>query len=136
MRKNFRSKLNGYRFLMYSNHPMNCTIRDSASTEITACRSRLNTNRTNTLQVTFTTKETNKILNLSLILPSHANKLKFNRLRQWNIKHGHRIWSSSPENLNFSPYNKTEISCQKIRNNHQITIAKKTKCVYILDSSC
>ena len=70
---------------------MNWTIRDKAKTEITACKSQLNTNNTNTLHVTFIIKETNKILNLSLIFPSPANKLKFNQLKQLNIKHGHKI---------------------------------------------
>lgn len=114
---------------------MNWIHHDSASTVITACKSKLNTNKTNTLQVTFIIRETNKILNLSLIFQSPANKLKFNQLKHWNIKHGHKIWSNSHENLNFSPYNKTEISCPNTKNIHHITSAKNEKCVYIVDSS-
>ncbi len=60
---------------------MNWITRDNARTVITACKSRLNTNKTNTLHVTFIIRETNKILNLSLIFPSPANKLKFNQLK-------------------------------------------------------
>ena len=70
---------------------MNCTIRERASTVITACKSRLSTNKTKTLQVTFIIRENNKIVNLSLIFPSPANKLKFNQLKHWNIKQGHKI---------------------------------------------
>ena len=127
--------MNGYSFLIHINHQTNWTIRERARTVITACKSKLSTNRTKTLQVTFTISETNNILNLSLIFPSPASKLKFNQLKHWNIKHGHKIWSNSHENLNFSPYNKTEISCQNTKKIHHITIAKNAKCVYIVDSS-
>lgn len=120
---------------MYINHQINWTIHDSASTVITACKSRLSTNKTKTLQVTFTIKETNRILNLSLIFHNPANKLKFNQLKQWKIKQGHRIWSNSHENLNFSQYKRTEISCQNTKNIHHTTSAKNAKCVYIIDSS-
>ena len=101
---------------------------------ITACISKLNTNSTSTLQTTLTTNETNKILNLSLILPSHANSQKFNQLKQVNIKHGHKICNNSHENLNFSQNNNTEISCQNTKNIHHITIDKADKHVYIRDS--
>lgn len=110
-------------------------IRDNAKIEITACKSKLNTNNANTLHVTFIIKETNKILNLSLIFPSPASKLKFSQLKQLNIKHGHKIWSNSHENLNFSQYSKTEISCQNTKNIHHATIAKNAKWLYIIDSS-
>ncbi len=52
-----------------------------------------------------------------------------------NIKNGHKIWSNSPANLNFSQYSKTDISCQNIKNIHPITTAKNAKCVYIIDSN-
>ena len=88
---NLRLKLNGYSFLIYINHPINCTIRDNARTVITACKSRLSTNNANTFNITLIANDITKILNLSLIFPSHANNQKFSQLKQLNIKKGHKI---------------------------------------------
>ncbi len=113
---------------------MNCTIHERASTVITACKSRLNTNRTKILQITFTTKEISKIINLSLIFPSPANSQKFNQLKQLNIRQGHNICNNSHENLNFSPYNNTDISCQNTKKIHHTKIDNSDKYVYIRHS--
>jgi hypothetical protein len=94
----------------------------------------LNTNRTNTFEITLTNNDINNIINLCLIFHNQASKLKFNQLKQLNIKKGHNICNNSHENLNFSQKNNTEISCQNIRNNHHIIIHSITKHTYIIDS--
>ena len=64
MKKNFQSKWKGWCLYIKYNHKINWIIHDNARTVITACRSKLSTNNTKTLQITLTTKEVNNIKNL------------------------------------------------------------------------